>query len=96
MGPRERCHSIVRCTSIGCTICWKRDVNASRNILHLLNFQLLGIPRPVRFRPNRGLPPGPPPQPAHPHPGGGVGGGGGGGGGGGSDSDSDDNRYGPP
>ena len=42
-----RCHQVVRCKS--CSIFWQRDVNAARNIQHLLVLQEGGQARPEQF-----------------------------------------------
>ena len=48
-----RCHQVVRCKS--CSIFWQRDVNAARNIQHLLVLQEGGQARPEQFCKNKAM-----------------------------------------
>lgn len=47
-------HSVVRCRHNECSLCcMDRDINASKNILHLLELQYEGKARPKCFRPDK-------------------------------------------
>ena len=49
-GEAKRCHSVVRCNNNVCATCWDRDVNASLNILTVVEAMLAGNERPAGLR----------------------------------------------
>jgi len=57
-GKKVECHEVVRCKNNECAITWQRDVNASRNMYHLLLCKKDGKARPAIFcRPKKKLGP---------------------------------------
>ena len=42
----SKIHQVVRCTNNECSMCWQRDINASRNIIQKLYYENLGLNPP--------------------------------------------------
>jgi hypothetical protein len=49
----SQCHEVVRCKNESCMKSWQRDINASRNMFHLLQCQVKGENRPLAMERKR-------------------------------------------